>query len=343
MDQALNQGTPHIRPLPIIDSPFLLPNYPPLYEPEEVNLNYQNGGINKRSKAGFLEEFEISENPNNSHHIPIIPIREEGEKLYECETPEPSPSQEPSDFHVTLKLGHKIKILSKDKEDRGDLKADKIKATPKENEKIKNNSPKINLSNQMPIPKNTRKIGLLTIEERQQKLLKYKEKKKRRKWGKKISYDCRKEMAEKRLRIKGRFVTKEQAIKILGSHADEISKNEILQNLIINKEKCSLIPSDKSLKIHNAGMLFTAEKPIFQVKNNEQIETKDTDSGQNLKSPEISKENIMKENSGVIIKEIPFITCPLFIIKREFNKDKGKIKHEKHHIEINPKIKNISK
>jgi hypothetical protein len=34
---------------------------------------------------------------------------------------------------------------------------------------------------------------------------------KRRIWRKKINYDCRKKVADNRLRVKGKFVTKEQA------------------------------------------------------------------------------------------------------------------------------------
>ncbi|CAG9323760.1 unnamed protein product [Blepharisma stoltei] len=59
-------------------------------------------------------------------------------------------------------------------------------------------------------------IGTITLEERRKKIKKYLEKRQRRTWNKKISYDCRKRVADNRLRIKGRFVTKEQAIAILG-------------------------------------------------------------------------------------------------------------------------------
>lgn len=69
-----------------------------------------------------------------------------------------------------------------------------------------------------------RPVGTLTAEERAQKILKYLEKKKMRRWSKKVSYDCRKRVADNRLRIKGRFVTKEQAIAILGIEHSLVQK-----------------------------------------------------------------------------------------------------------------------
>lgn len=48
------------------------------------------------------------------------------------------------------------------------------------------------------------------------KVLRYLAKKHNRMNAKKFSYKCRQQVAEKRLRIKGRFVTKEQAFVILG-------------------------------------------------------------------------------------------------------------------------------
>jgi hypothetical protein len=47
------------------------------------------------------------------------------------------------------------------------------------------------------------------------KIKRYKEKKERRIWTKKIFYDCRKQVADKRLRIKGRFIRKEDQKKLL--------------------------------------------------------------------------------------------------------------------------------
>jgi len=44
----------------------------------------------------------------------------------------------------------------------------------------------------------------------------YLEKKYNKAFSQKFTYICRKQVAEKRLRIKGRFVTKTQAFEILG-------------------------------------------------------------------------------------------------------------------------------
>lgn len=71
----------------------------------------------------------------------------------------------------------------------------------------------------IPIPQPVKQIGSLTPEERYNKIKRYKEKRERRVWSKKINYGCRKRVADNRLRIKGRFVTKEQA-KALSSFPD---------------------------------------------------------------------------------------------------------------------------
>lgn len=48
-------------------------------------------------------------------------------------------------------------------------------------------------------------------ESRQDKLDRYRRKKIERIWGKKINYRCRQSIARKRVRVKGRFVSKKEA------------------------------------------------------------------------------------------------------------------------------------
>mmetsp|Transcript_8322 Transcript_8322/g.12280 ORF Transcript_8322/g.12280 Transcript_8322/m.12280 type:complete len:122 (+) Transcript_8322:22-387(+) len=54
-------------------------------------------------------------------------------------------------------------------------------------------------------------IGPISREERRQKINRYLQKRQRRNFRKKISYECRKTVADKRVRVKGRFVSKSQA------------------------------------------------------------------------------------------------------------------------------------
>jgi hypothetical protein len=65
------------------------------------------------------------------------------------------------------------------------------------------------------------KIGTLTVEERREKVQKFLEKRKRRVFKKRISYQCRKRVADSRVRVKGRFVTKEQAKMMEQAPAEE--------------------------------------------------------------------------------------------------------------------------
>jgi hypothetical protein len=56
----------------------------------------------------------------------------------------------------------------------------------------------------------------LTLEERKRKVLSYWAKKRRMTYEKKVKYSKRKKIADKKLRINGKFVSKKQAIIVLG-------------------------------------------------------------------------------------------------------------------------------
>jgi hypothetical protein len=65
-------------------------------------------------------------------------------------------------------------------------------------------------------------IGPLSGNERLLRVQRFLNKKRQNHDFKKYSYKCRKQVADKRLRIKGRFVTKEQAFQILGLSQEEL-------------------------------------------------------------------------------------------------------------------------
>lgn len=50
----------------------------------------------------------------------------------------------------------------------------------------------------------------ITRQERDRKILRYLEKKRKRVYSKRISYDCRKRVADNRQRVKGRFISKKE-------------------------------------------------------------------------------------------------------------------------------------
>lgn len=71
-------------------------------------------------------------------------------------------------------------------------------------------------------------IGPLSLKDRMDKVMKHLQRKRLKSQMKKFCYKCRKQVAEKRLRIKGRFVTKKQAFDILGMTSADLKSNEII-------------------------------------------------------------------------------------------------------------------
>lgn len=64
-------------------------------------------------------------------------------------------------------------------------------------------------------------------ETRLDKLRRFLLKRKNRNWSRKVYYDCRKKVADSRLRIKGRFITRIQAEQILGMPMNDITIEQI--------------------------------------------------------------------------------------------------------------------
>jgi len=75
----------------------------------------------------------------------------------------------------------------------------------------------------------------------------YLEKRRRRSFAKKVAYDCRKKVADQRIRVKGRFVTRTQALKLLdlaeGDYPEETIKQMLMERLP-RKSLCTVMPVD---------------------------------------------------------------------------------------------------
>eukprot|EP00826_Nyctotherus_ovalis_P058751 TRINITY_DN8103_c0_g1_i8.p1 TRINITY_DN8103_c0_g1~~TRINITY_DN8103_c0_g1_i8.p1 ORF type:complete len:500 (-),score=121.26 TRINITY_DN8103_c0_g1_i8:161-1660(-) len=206
------------------------------------------------------------------------------------------------------------------------------------------------------------KVGGLSLSERQKKIRHYLEKRKHRIWKKKISYDCRKKVADKRLRIKGRFVTREQAYSLLGTTPEDLANNKLLRTLINANTDCSIVTSANNMRIRNIQTLFSTPNKKGKQMENEAETEKQAESNQaedakaaedrelrveilkkNIKDQivEIKIENILKkdngrEGSGALSQnsdeQLPTISSPIFQFKRlspqEFHPD-----HYKYHRE----------
>jgi len=89
-----------------------------------------------------------------------------------------------------------------------------------------------------------KRVGKLTIEERQRKIERYRAKRSLRVWEKRINYNCRKQVADKRLRIKGRFISKEEAVVLL-----KHTKNEDSEQVKINENEMEHLMQKKVFNI----------------------------------------------------------------------------------------------
>lgn len=147
-------------------------------------------------------------------------------------------------------------------------------------------------------------IGGLSVSERRQKIQRYLVKKKKRLETKKDFYDSRKKAAHKRLRIKGRFVTKEEACAVLGITLEQLNKNELLQGLIKKDNDCSIVTSAQNMKIRNLQTLLNnstkgirKDKVKTEVMNNDCHQT-------NEFNVEILAKNVQENTVEVKIKPI---------------------------------------
>ena len=70
------------------------------------------------------------------------------------------------------------------------------------------------------------RIGIYTPAERAAIINRFKGKRSRRVWNKKIRYGCRKNLADRRLRVKGRFVKRSEQEQLAKLQAEKAAKEE---------------------------------------------------------------------------------------------------------------------
>eukprot|EP00826_Nyctotherus_ovalis_P007324 TRINITY_DN11818_c0_g1_i26.p1 TRINITY_DN11818_c0_g1~~TRINITY_DN11818_c0_g1_i26.p1 ORF type:complete len:423 (+),score=101.30 TRINITY_DN11818_c0_g1_i26:230-1498(+) len=152
-------------------------------------------------------------------------------------------------------------------------------------------------------------VQKLTDAERREKIQKYLKKRENRIWRKKISYDCRKKVADKRLRIKGRFVTKQQAFAVLGATPEELAKNKLLQDLITSNDNCSIVTSTQNVKIRNIQTLLNNPGKPRQSKGEGEDKKEEVNERANEpKGSESVKVKILKKNAQEHTVEIKIET-----------------------------------
>lgn len=193
-----------------------------------------------------------------------------------------------------------------------------------------------------------KKIGTLTLSERNEKIRKYNEKKKRRVFTKRIEYVGRKKEADNRFRYKGQFVSRDKAIALIGPAAINLSSNENLQDMLNKKSNCSIVLAANHIKIQNIQKLFapdnnsTENKSVVEAfnggsmsmnANQEEITRKINNKVQEgYATNQIGNiQESKKEDNTRVLYEMPNVKVPVFTLMK--TQSEGILSsHQKYHI-----------
>ncbi len=136
----------------------------------------------------------------------------------------------------------------------------------------------------------------LSKEERKKRIEKYLEKKKKRKYNKKVIYECRKSLADKRMRFQGRFVKTGEAKKLIRSGESVTARDHSDLNKLINESlnfDKHLVTQYNRSKLVNRGRIFKTTKDLTLRKNQSKLSLQ-TRSSQN--SGSTHSERMMSED-----------------------------------------------
>lgn len=171
-----------------------------------------------------------------------------------------------------------------------------------------------------------KKIGTLTIAERNEKIRKYNEKKQRRIFSKRIAYVGRKKEADNRFRYKGQFVSRDKAISLIGEAAQNLSSNEVLQEMLNKKSNCSIVLAANHAKIQNIKKLFTLDNNSTENKSINNVEQDDSTKKLNC----VVQEGKIEDNVRIFY-EMPNVKVPVFSLMK--TQSEGFLSsHQNHHI-----------
>jgi len=166
--------------------------------PLSLDGSSNNNSSNKMNKFGTRGSFE----PQQRRVQRVVPVS--------GKTNESTSLLAPATFR-SIKSNMKTKRKINSLPSRSLKKATRVKSRSSSEDKMEIQIDRGDLPCNLPIEyaltyNKNGYIGIYSPQERANLLKRYHEKRKRRSWTKLIRYNCRKKLAEKRLRIRGRFV-----------------------------------------------------------------------------------------------------------------------------------------
>ena len=123
-----------------------------------------------------------------------------------------------------------------------------------------------NYSRDLQVYNKNGRIGIYTPEERAAVIERFKSKRGRRVWNKKIRYGCRKNLADRRLRVKGRFVKRseqEELAKQLREKENQKAATTTASSSDDNEEEDEIMPD---VNDPEAGFVPTEDQPFRRVR-----------------------------------------------------------------------------